>query len=119
MSQIGRVMSAGTDTIRAEQMAKAASGLAEGLKHLSSGDLTFRLNEPFASDFKALRSDFNAAVGQLALTRCQSSTAIEKQTALATNENQALCRAWTRSMVARPLRRWALLSSLDAWWTDR
>lgn len=47
-------------------MAQATSGLAEGLKHLSSGNLTFRLNEPFASDFETLRSDFNAAVGQLA-----------------------------------------------------
>lgn len=51
---------------RAQQMAQATSGLAEGLKHLASGNLTFRLNEPFASDFEALRSDFNAAVGQLA-----------------------------------------------------
>jgi methyl-accepting chemotaxis protein len=51
---------------RASEMAQATSGLATGLKHMSSGDLTFRLNEPFASDFEALRSDFNAAVGQLA-----------------------------------------------------
>lgn len=51
---------------RAQHTARVTSGLAEGLKHLSSGDLTFRLNEPFASDFEALRSDFNAAVGQLA-----------------------------------------------------
>lgn len=51
---------------RAEEMAQATSGLAEGLKHLSSGNLTFRLSEPFATDFETLRSDFNAAVGQLA-----------------------------------------------------
>ncbi|MCM2475800.1 HAMP domain-containing protein [Rhizobium sp. CG5] len=54
------------DRQRAQEMAKATSGLGEGLKHLSSGDLTFRLQEPFASDFEALRSDFNSAVGQLA-----------------------------------------------------
>jgi methyl-accepting chemotaxis protein len=49
-------------------MAEATTGLADGLKHMASGDLTFRLNEAFASDFEALRSDFNAAVGQLADT---------------------------------------------------
>ncbi|NTF34803.1 HAMP domain-containing protein, partial [Rhizobium skierniewicense] len=54
------------DRQRAQQMAQATSGLGEGLKHLSSGDLTFRLSEPFASDFETLRSDFNDAVGQLA-----------------------------------------------------
>lgn len=53
------------DRLRAQQMAQATSGLADGLKHLSTGDLTFRLNEPFASDFEALRSDFNTAVSQL------------------------------------------------------
>ena len=51
---------------RAAEMAQATSGLAEGLKHLSSGNLTFRLSEPFAGDFETLRSDFNAAVAQLA-----------------------------------------------------
>ena len=53
------------DRVRAEEMAQATSGLATGLKHLSDGDLTFRLSEPFAREFEALRSDFNAAVSQL------------------------------------------------------
>lgn len=57
---------AGLERKRAEQMAQATSGLAEGLKRLSAGDLTFQLNEPFARDFEALRADFNAAVSQLA-----------------------------------------------------
>jgi methyl-accepting chemotaxis protein len=61
-----RMRVAETERQRAQEMAQATSGLAEGLKHLSSGDLTFRLNQPFASDFETLRSDFNAAVGQLA-----------------------------------------------------
>ncbi|MDP9839896.1 methyl-accepting chemotaxis protein [Neorhizobium huautlense] len=51
--------------IRAEEMAEATNGLANGLKHLSSGDLTFQLDRPFAADFESLRSDFNATVGQL------------------------------------------------------
>ncbi|KQS59335.1 chemotaxis protein [Rhizobium sp. Leaf371] len=54
-----------SDRLRAEAMALATSGLADGLKNLSSGDLTFRLTQPFAADFESLRSDFNAAVSQL------------------------------------------------------
>lgn len=65
-SETERLRVAELERQRAKEMAQATSGLATGLKHLSSGDLTFRLQEPFASDFEALRSDFNAAVGQLA-----------------------------------------------------
>jgi methyl-accepting chemotaxis protein len=65
-SEAERARIAELDRQRAQDMAQATSGLAEGLKHLSSGNLTFRLNQPFASDFETLRSDFNAAVGQLA-----------------------------------------------------
>jgi methyl-accepting chemotaxis protein len=56
------------ERIKADAMAQATSGLANGLKHLASGNLTFQLSEPFAADFESLRSDFNAAVGQLAET---------------------------------------------------
>jgi methyl-accepting chemotaxis protein len=56
------------DRLRAEEMAQATAGLGKGLKHLASGDLTFQLAEPFAADFETLRSDFNAAVGQLSET---------------------------------------------------
>jgi methyl-accepting chemotaxis protein len=51
--------------VRAEAMAEATNGLATGLKHLASGDLTYQLNQAFASDFESLRADFNAAVEQL------------------------------------------------------
>ncbi len=64
--EVERARVAEVERQRAQEMAQATSGLAEGLKHLSSGNLTFRLNQPFASDFEALRSDFNAAVSQLA-----------------------------------------------------
>ncbi|PYB76999.1 methyl-accepting chemotaxis protein [Rhizobium wuzhouense] len=53
------------ERVRAAEMAEATTGLGEGLKHLSSGDLTFQLTQPFASDFESLRADFNAAVSQL------------------------------------------------------
>ncbi len=74
-SEAERLRVAEQDRQRAQQMAQATSGLAEGLKYLSGGDLTFRLNEPFAGDFEGLRSDFNAAVGQLADSLRSVSTA--------------------------------------------
>ena len=46
-------------------MAQATEGLAEGLKRLSDGDLTFQLEQAFAADFEGLRADFNSAVSQL------------------------------------------------------
>ncbi|RWX81267.1 methyl-accepting chemotaxis protein [Neorhizobium lilium] len=63
-----RLRTAEADRVRADQMAQATAGLGEGLKHLAAGDLTFQLAEPFAADFEILRSDFNAAVGQLSQT---------------------------------------------------
>lgn len=63
-----RLRTAEAEQVRAEQMAQATSGLGQGLKHLANGDLTFQLSEPFAADFETLRTDFNAAVGQLAET---------------------------------------------------
>jgi methyl-accepting chemotaxis protein len=65
-SDAERTRQAEVDGQRAQHMVQATSGLSDGLRHLSSGDLTFRLKEPFASDFEALRSDFNATVSQLA-----------------------------------------------------
>jgi len=63
-----RRIAAEHERIRAEAMAEATSGLADGLKHLASGDLTFELQAAFAPDFENLRNDFNLAVGQLRST---------------------------------------------------
>ncbi len=41
------------------------ASVAEALAHLSAGDLTFRLENPFAQEFEALRSDFNTAAAKL------------------------------------------------------
>ncbi len=46
----------------------AVSALAGALARLSEGDLTFRLNEPFASDYEPLRQDFNSALAKLETT---------------------------------------------------
>jgi methyl-accepting chemotaxis protein len=67
-AEANRLRTADADRVRAEAMAKATAGLGEGLKHLSSGNLAFQLDTPFAADFEALRTDFNTAVSQLADT---------------------------------------------------
>ncbi len=52
----------------AREQADVVNGLAEGLKRLTAGDLTCRLDRPFASAYETLRADFNATVTQLAET---------------------------------------------------
>ncbi|MDB5451865.1 MAG: mcpA, partial [Caulobacteraceae bacterium] len=49
----------------ARQQAQVVDAIATGLDKLSSGDLVFRINESFAAEYEKLRSDFNAAMGQL------------------------------------------------------
>ena len=49
-----------------EMLQQATSGFAAALARLAEGDLSFRLHEPFAPDFEALRHDLNQTVEQLA-----------------------------------------------------
>ena len=49
----------------AERLATATSGLANGLRRLASGDISFQITEIFAPDFEPLRADFNTSVRQL------------------------------------------------------
>jgi methyl-accepting chemotaxis protein len=72
MSEEERRRNAEIERLRADAMAAATTGLANGLKHLASGDLAFQLTEPFATDFESLRADFNAAVCLSARIRSRS-----------------------------------------------
>ena len=47
------------------QQAAVVTSLAAGLGALAQGDLTVRLDEPFAPEYEALRRDFNHALEQL------------------------------------------------------
>jgi methyl-accepting chemotaxis protein len=49
----------------AAEQASVVDSLADGLKHLSAGNLTFRLSESFPETYKQIRDDFNAAIAQL------------------------------------------------------
>ncbi len=53
------------EAVAREKLCVATSGLADGLKRLASGDLSFQLNEAFSPEFEALRQDFNLSVKQL------------------------------------------------------
>lgn len=52
----------------AAEQAKVVGQIGEGLARLSSGDLTFRIESPFAPAYEKLRGDFNTALGQLQVT---------------------------------------------------
>ena len=49
----------------AGQQAFVVDSLAHGLSRLSKGDLTCDMAEPFAAEYERLRTDFNAAIGEL------------------------------------------------------
>ncbi|WP_271083902.1 methyl-accepting chemotaxis protein [Brevundimonas sp. NIBR11] len=49
----------------AREQAAVVAALGEGLDHLTRGDLTYMLTQPFPEDYVKLKDDFNAAIGQL------------------------------------------------------
>jgi len=49
----------------AAQQAQVMADLTAGLERVASGDLTTRLEQPFAAGYEALRTDFNRALGEL------------------------------------------------------
>ena len=68
LRRVGEQDRALTETERQSQSAKQAAvveALATALSHLSAGDLTCDMTEPFAPEFERLRSDFNAAIAEL------------------------------------------------------
>ncbi|EUC01342.1 methyl-accepting chemotaxis sensory transducer [Rhizobium sp. CF080] len=50
------------------QLLQATSAFASALKHLASGDLSYRITETVSEDFMSLCSDFNTAALQLSQT---------------------------------------------------
>ncbi len=53
---------------RADQLAIAASALAQGLSRLSAGDLAVHIETFFSDDLESLRGDFNACAARLSET---------------------------------------------------
>ncbi|MDP1618097.1 methyl-accepting chemotaxis protein [Phenylobacterium sp.] len=51
--------------IAAREQAIVVGALAEGLDHLTRGDLTYSLTQAFPGEYEKLKDDFNTAIGQL------------------------------------------------------
>lgn|GEM_PF-1321576 len=49
----------------AQQVAFVVNALGQGLDRLAGGDLSYRVNERFADEYKKVQDDFNAAIAQL------------------------------------------------------
>ncbi|MDP1912906.1 methyl-accepting chemotaxis protein [Brevundimonas sp.] len=60
-----RTRNQGVTDAAAREQAIVVQALGEGLDHLTRGDLTYSLNQPFPGDYQKLKDDFNAAIGQL------------------------------------------------------
>ncbi|MFS3135939.1 methyl-accepting chemotaxis protein [Gluconacetobacter sacchari] len=54
----------------------ATSALADGLKRMAGGDLSFQITTPFSEAFEALRGDFNRSLAQLGAAFGQMSGAV-------------------------------------------
>jgi methyl-accepting chemotaxis protein len=52
----------------AQQVERVVASLGVGLERLAQGDLTYRVSEEFAEDYRKVRDDFNAAIAQLQQT---------------------------------------------------
>jgi methyl-accepting chemotaxis protein len=49
----------------ARQVALVVGALGKGLERLAKGDLSYRVNEQFAGEYKKVQDDFNGAIAQL------------------------------------------------------
>lgn len=65
------------EAIFTQQMQDATQGLAEGLRHLAAGDLTFTIDTAFAETFEPVRHDFNATIDNLRSTVGQITAAVD------------------------------------------
>jgi methyl-accepting chemotaxis protein len=52
----------------AEQVARGVDALGAGLERMAHGDLSYRLNHDFATEYKKIQDDFNGAIEQLQQT---------------------------------------------------
>ncbi|MBB2165801.1 methyl-accepting chemotaxis protein [Gluconacetobacter sp. 1b LMG 1731] len=48
-----------------ERLLQATSALADGLRRMAGGDLSFQIATPFSAEFESLRRDFNRSLAQL------------------------------------------------------
>jgi methyl-accepting chemotaxis protein len=73
----------------AQKQAVVVAELGAGLEHLTAGDLTYRIDAAFSSEYAKLKQDFNAAIAQLEETMRQIATNTESMKAGAGEISQA------------------------------
>jgi len=69
----------------AKEQAQVVGAVGQGLEKLSSGDLTFRLQDAFSAEYENLRTDYNAAMAKLQETM---STVINRTDGLRSGSNE-------------------------------
>ena len=69
----------------AEEQARVVGAIADGLKSLADGNLTYRINEVFAGAYEQIRQDFNLAAERLQDT-IQAIVEVARQVAGASSE---------------------------------
>jgi methyl-accepting chemotaxis protein len=67
-TELDRAEANAASAAAAEAKTRVLNSLTEALGHLSLGDLTHALDQPFPPEFEPLRSDFNKAVNELRQT---------------------------------------------------
>jgi methyl-accepting chemotaxis protein len=60
-----RARVADLDAEHAREQARVVEAVGTGLEKLAAGELTWRLEAPFAAEYEKLRADFNAAIARL------------------------------------------------------
>ncbi|PZO02156.1 MAG: hypothetical protein DCF30_05765 [Hyphomicrobiales bacterium] len=73
----------------AREQEEVVLALGTGLERLAEGDLTYRINDSFGSDYAKLKDDFNAAIGKLQETMRQIATNTESMKAGSIEISQA------------------------------
>jgi len=76
-------------TEQARVQAGVVHALGQGLEHLSAGDLTYRIEEAFTSEYVKLKDDFNTAIGKLQDAMRQIATNTESMKAGSNEISQA------------------------------
>jgi len=64
-SELARMEHAAACAAAAEEQGTVVSAVAAGLERVAAGDLTVRLDQPFAAEYEALRGNFNTALSEL------------------------------------------------------
>ena len=107
-----RARNEATQQEAARQVAQVVEGLGQGLERLASGDLTYRVDDEWAAEYRKIQQDFNGAIGKLQDTiRNIAMSSLEVSNAAAEiSTRPRICRSGPRSRLRaskKPRPRWS------------